>query len=399
MNSRERVLATIRHEEPDRVPIDLGAMGSTGIMAIAYRKLKQYLGIDAGQIRVYETMQQIAEIEQPILDRFHLDVVDVNNSWGSRPQAWKPWLLEDGSDAFVRVGFNPQSDGAGGFVIKDSRGNIRSRSPQGCLYFEPVYHPLAKMTAVEELQEWQPGQLSDQYLDHVHERAKALYENTDYAILGAFGGNIIESGQSLRGWGQFMIDLATDPEFTHALLNKLTELHLANLKRYLDAVGDYIQVIQMGDDLGTQSASQVSLEMYREFIKPRHNAIYQYVRDHSDVAVFLHSCGSISNLIPEFIDEGVDILNPVQTSAANMEPKMLKQEFGDQMTFWGGGCDTQAVLPNATPAEIREHVRQRMEIFKPGGGFIFNQIHNVQADVPPQNIVAMLDAAWEFGGY
>ena len=155
----------------------------------------------------------------------------------------------------------------------------------------------------------------------------------------------------------------------------------------------------MGDDRGTQSASQVSLEMYREFIKPRHNAIYQYVRDHSDVAVFLHSCGSISNLIPEFIDEGVDILNPVQTSAANMEPKMLKQEFGDQMTFWGGGCDTQAVLPNATPAEIREHVRQRMEIFKPGGGFIFNQIHNVQADVPPQNIVAMLDAAWEFGGY
>ena len=159
-----------------------------------------------------------------------------------------------------------------------------------------------------------------------------------------------------------------------------------------------IQIIQMGDDLGTQVATQLSPEMYREYVKPRHEAIYQYVREHSNLTVFLHSCGSIYKLIPDLIDAGVEILNPVQTSAAHMDPRRLKDEFGDQLTFWGGGCDTQTVLPTATPEEVREHVRERMEIFKPGGGFVFNQIHNVQPNVPPENVVAMLDAAYEYGG-
>ncbi|MDK1021360.1 MAG: uroporphyrinogen decarboxylase family protein [Candidatus Hydrogenedentes bacterium] len=399
MTSRERVLAAIRHQEPDRAPIDLGAMGSTGIQAIGYSKLKVLLGIDEGQTRVYDTMQQLAVVEKPIFERFHLDVVSVSSGLGAESEAWKPWVLPDGSDAYVPVGFNPESDGAGGYVVKDSKGNVRMRAPEGCLYFEPAYHPLAQMTTASELEDWNPRTLSDEYLDGLRVNAKFLSENTDYAILGGFGGNILEAGQSLRGWGQFMMDMAADPEFTHAMLDKLTALHLANLKRYLEAVGDYIQIIQMGDDLGTQSATQLSLAMYREYIKPRHKAIYQYVREHSDVAVFLHSCGSVYDLIPDFIDEGVQILNPVQTSAAKMDPRRLKEEFGDKLTFWGGGCDTQTLLPTATPAEVREHVRERMEIFKPGGGFIFNQIHNVQADVPPENVVAMLDAAYEFGAY
>jgi len=238
--------------------------------------------------------------------------------------------------------------------------------------------------------------LSNQRLDRLHARARSLYEETDYAILGGFGGNILEAGQFLRGWEQFMMDLAADPEFTHAMLGRLTEWHLANLERYLDAVGDHIQIIQMGDDLGTQIATQLSPAMYREYVKPCHKAIYRYVREHSDVAVFLHSCGSIYQLIPDLIEAGVEILNPVQTSAANMDPRRLKDEFGDRLAFWGGGCDTQTVLPAATPEEIREHVRERMEIFKPGGGFVFNQIHNVQPNVPPENVVAMLDAAYEF---
>jgi uroporphyrinogen decarboxylase len=398
MRSRERVLAAIQHHEPDRVPIDLGAMASTGIHAVAYNKLKAHLGIEEGQTRVYDTMQQLAAIERPILDRFHVDVVSLEDSLRADPADWKPWTLPDGSDAAVPHGFNPESDGAGGYVVRNSRGTVLSRAPKGCFFFEPSYHPLAHLKSASELEDWRPPTFSAQHLDALRERARFLYEETDYAILGGFGGNILETAQFLRGWEQFMLDLAADPEFAHALLERLAEWHLANLKLYLQAVGDHIQIVQMGDDLGTQAATQLSPEMYREFVKPCHQAIYQYVRQHSKLAVFLHSCGSIYKLIPDLIEAGVQILNPVQTSAAHMDPRRLKDEFGDQLTFWGGGCDTQTVLPTATAEEVREHVRERMEIFKPGGGFVFNQIHNVQPNVPPENVVAMLDAAYEYGG-
>lgn len=399
MTGRERFLAAIRHEEPDRVPVDMGGNGNTGIQAICYNKLKAYLGIDEGQTRVYDAMQQLAIVEIPVLERFHVDVISMANRLGAEPDAWKPGVLSDGSDAYVPVGFNPESDGEGGYVLKSSKGVVYMRAPKGCLYYEPCYHSLAHLTDVSELDDWNPRPLSNAYLDGQRAQAKFLYENTDYAIQGSFGGNILETGQGLRGWEQFMIDMAADPEFTHTMLNKLVASHLANLKLYLEAVGDYVQTIYMGDDLGTQTGMQISMAMYREYIGPHHKAIYQYVRQHSDVAVYLHSCGAVYDLIPAFIDEGVQILNPVQTSAVGMEPRRLKEEFGDKITFYGGGCDTQTVLSTATPDEIREHVRERMEIFKPGGGFIFSQIHNIQADVPPENVAAMLDAAYEFGAY
>jgi uroporphyrinogen decarboxylase len=360
-------------------------MASTGITAITYNKLKAYLGIDSGQTRVYDTMQQLAVIE--------------SNRLGTESPSWKPWILPDGSAAHIPARFNPESDGEGGYVVKNAEGTVLMRAPKGCLYFESTYHPLADLTSVAELEDWTPRIFSNRYLDRVHDNARILYENTDYAIMGSFGGNVIEAGQDLRGWAQFLMDMAGDPEFVHTMLDRLTETHISNLERYLEAAGDYIQIIQMGDDMGTQAAPQISLDMYREFIKPRHTTIYQYVREHSDVAVFLHSCGSIYELIPDLIEAGVQILNPVQTSATGMEPQRLKDEFGDRLVFWGGGCDTQTVLPTATTEEIREHVYTRMQIFKPGGGFVFNQIHNVQADVPIGNLVDMLDAAREFAAY
>ena len=401
MTSRERVLRAINHEQPDRMPIDFGGMRSTGIMAVAYNKLKQHLGITSGRTRVFDTMQQLAEVELPILERFHIDVVYVENSFGRHEDWWKPWTLPDGSPAYVPKSFDPESDGDGGYVTRDAQGHVTMRAPRGCLYFEPVYRELAHVASIAEIEEWELTPISEEYLDTIHERAGWIYENTDYAILGGFGGNVLETGQLfLRGWDQFMMDMAADPDFTHFLLDKVVEGHLRNLKRYLEALGDYIQIIQMGDDLGTQSAPQLSLGMYREFIKPRHRLIYQWVHDHyPNVHVFLHSCGSVYDLIPEFIEEGVEILNPVQTSAAKMDPRRLKKEFGDRMTFWGGGCDTQTVLPNASPEEIEEHVRERVAILKPGGGYVLNQVHNVQSNVPPENVTAMLDAAYGCAGY
>jgi uroporphyrinogen decarboxylase len=397
MNSRERVLKTIRHEEPDRVPLDLGGMASTGIMAIAYNKLKQRMGINPGPTRVYDVGQQLAEIDLEILAHFDCDVISMRNSLGRRPEQWRDWTLPDGSVGQMSVHSYPVRQGDE-WVLKNGE-QVWAHMPEGCLYFEGISHPLAgeRTGAAIKKHDWRV--FTDAELRLAQENAKYLFENTDLAIMAGFGGNILEIGQGLRGWEDFMLDLAMNDGYTQHLLGKMVENHLENLALFLDALKPYIQIIQMGDDMGTQAAPQVSVDMYRELIKPCHSQIYQYVHAHSDVHVFLHSCGSIYELIPDLIDAGVEILNPVQTSAVNMEPQRLKNEFGDKLTFWGGGLDTQQVLPNGTPEEVAEQVRERMEIFAPGGGFVFTQVHNIQANIPVENIIAEFEAAKKYRNY
>lgn len=395
--SRERVVKAIRHEEADRIPIDFGGMASTGIMAIAYAKLKAYLRITGGDIRVFDIGQQLAEVEPEILTRFGVDVISLENSLGEeQPGFWQPWKLPDGTACHVPAGIDLRPDEEnGGWLIWENGIPAQRMSPDS-LYFRQIFHPLAELTTPEELLAVPRPVISDEELRFLEMRAKTLYENTEFAIMANFGGSIHEAGQSLRGWGQFMMDLATGGAFIEDLIGGIVEAQLTNLALYVEAVGDYVQIIQFGDDLGTQDRPQMSRKMYQRYLKPGHQQLYQYVHQNSDCAVFLHSCGSIYPLIPDLIEAGVDILNPVQTSAANMDPEKLKAEFGDQITFWGGGCDTQQVLPNATPEEIENHVAKRAAIFAPGGGFVFNQVHNIQANVPPENIVAMFDAAMKF---
>ena len=395
--SRERVLKALRHEETDRVPIDFGSMASTGIMAIAYAQLKDHLGITSGQIRVFDIGQQLAEVELEILSRFGVDVISLENSLGEeQPGFWKPWQLPNGVDCQIPAGIDlrPDEDN-GGWLIWENGVPSQRMSPTS-LYFTQIFHPLSALTKLEELQAVPRPVISDEALRFLEMRAKFLYENTDFAIMANFGGSIHEIGQNLRGWAQFMLDLARGDAFTEDLIAGIVETQLTNLSLYLEAVGDYVQIIQFGDDLGTQDRPQMSRKMYQQFLKPGHTKLYQYVHQNSDCAVFLHSCGSIAPLIPDLIEAGVDILNPVQTSAKNMDPQQLKAEYGDQITFWGGGCDTQQVLPNATPDEIKQHVKERINIFAPGGGFVFNQIHNIQANIPPENIVALFETAREF---
>jgi len=396
MTSRERVLKAIRHEEADRLPIDFGGMASTGIMAIAYDRLKKHLGITSGEIRVFDMGQQLAEVEPEILSRFGGDVISLGNSLGEAPELWKPWKLPNGVDCKIPAEVDLRLDEeSGGWLIWEN-GLPMHRMAPGSLYFSEAIHPLADLTTPEELQYVPRPIISDEELKFLEMRAKALYENTDFAIMASFGGNILETGNSLRGFTRFMMDLAIGGAFVEDLIGGIVETQFLNLTLFLQAVGNYVQIVQFGDDLGMQDRLIISRSMYQKYIFPGHQQLFQYVHQNSNCAVFLHSCGSIRPLIPDLIAAGVDILNPVQTSAENMDPKQLKEEFGKRITFWGGGCDTQHVLPFASPDEVTRHVQEQIEILAPGGGFVFNQIHNIQADIPPKNIVAMFDAARQF---
>jgi uroporphyrinogen decarboxylase len=369
-------------------------MRSTGITALAYRRLKEHLGITEGNIYVYDTGQQLAVVEPPILDRFGVDVVplDLDQLLG-----WQPYTLPGGYPARIVAGFTTETAPDGSvYQLEDGR-RVRYRPPSSH-YFYRIYRPRAEATTSADLDPFPLRSYSDDELLLLRDRARHLYESTDYAIMGNFGGSILETGQGLRGWEQFMTDLARGGSFLEALLEKLTEFHLVNLARYLDTVGSYIQIIVMGDDLGTQYGLQISPQTYRRWIKPCHTRIYGYVRQHyPQVYVFLHSCGSIYPLIPDLIEAGVQVLNPVQISAAGMDPVRLKREFGADLTFWGGGCDTQHTLPHDTAQGVVTEVKRLLDIFAPGGGYVFNQVHNLQADVPPENVVAMLETAR--GGY
>ena len=413
MNSRERVLAAIAHKEPDRLPIDQGSNRSSGIMAIAYNRLKTHLGVRGGTTFVYDLVQQLAQPEQWYLDRFHVDAVDLGRAC-TAPDQWQPWTLPDGSPAAVPAWFRPEHQD-GGLVYRNSNGVAVAHMPQGSLYFDQTWWPLSGSDGLDHYEPlpekmnqvaWgalatppfdQP--LTGAHLEEIRQAARYLYETTDYAIALSIGCNLFEWAQWLLGMENLYVYLATAKRKLSRFLDRLTEVHLETLSQLLPRIRGFVQVLVVGDDLGMQTGPQISVEMYREFFLPRHKVIYEYAKKTSEAHILLHSCGGIYELLPSLIEAGVEILNPVQTSASRMEPERLKSEFGCDITFWGGGCDTQQVLAHGTPGEVRADVRRRLEVFMPGGGFIWNPIHNIMADVPPENVVAMLDAAYEFGAY
>lgn len=392
MNHRERVIAAIRHQPVDRLPIDIGGMRSTGIMAVAYNKLKNHLGIQDGEILVFDTMQQLAYVEAPIRDRFDLDVVILDLGM---LKGWRNYTLADGTPAKISANFLTESDGEGGeYSLDEDDGSRVGHRPADSFYFDTVATPpLAFAETIDDLDRYDWPVYKDEDLELLRKEARRLHDETDYAILGSFGGAFLEGGQGLRGWDQFMMDIAGDRKFTEAVLDRMLANSLRNVDMYLDAVGDYIQIIQMGGDMGTQNGPQIRPKVYYEVFQPREKALWGHIHQRKpEVAVFLHCCGGIYDLIPGIIDAGCNILNPVQVSAKGMDPERLKREFGDQICFWGGGCDTQTVLPFATPDEVYAHTRRNIEIFAPGSGFVFTQVHNIQAGVPVENILAMLQA-------
>ena len=399
MTGRERIQTALAHRQPDTVPIDLSGHRSSGIAAIAYPRLRAALGLEPRPIRVYDLIQQLAVVDEDVLDRFGIDTVELGRGFARDASDWAEWVLPDGTPCLVPAWSVPERE-EGRWVLRSEDGKVLCAMPDGAIYFEQTYFPYfeddtAPLDAAMAEGMWSalcspPG--PDVDADALAAGARALRAGTDRAVVGLFGGNLLEAGQWLYRMDRFLMLLAAEPQRAHRFLDRLVDYHLANLQRYLAAVGDSIDVIAFGDDLGTQTAPQMSPAMYREFFKPRHAALWRRAKELADVKVMLHCCGEVRALLPDLIEAGLDAINPVQISCPGMDAAGLKADFGRDLVFWGGGCDTQTVLPTASPEAVADHVRRQVAALGPGGGFVFQQVHNILANVPAENIVAMLDA-------
>lgn len=383
MNSRDRLLSALRHEEADRIPFDLGGTVTSGIHKIAYTNLLNYLGIEKREVITCEYLQQLAAIDEDILVRLG---VDVRPLYSNAPERLMPkFFIEGGSEKFYDM-----------FKIK-------WRKPLGHgLYFDFEEHPFANFTTIKEVEDFEfPDPLEDVRYLGVRDRAKNIRSSTGagLALAGIYAG-IVETACWLRGMENFMVDMAADRMMAEAILDKIVEFKAKFWHKALTTYGDYVDVVIEADDLGTQTSLLFSPQQYREVIKPRHKYLFDTIKKAKpDVFIFVHSCGNIFNLLPDFIEIGVDAINPVQVTCKDMDTRILKKEFGKDLTFWGGGIDSANILNKGTTQQVKDEVKRRIDDLAPGGGFVFAAVHNIQPDVPPQNIMAMVETLHEYGVY
>lgn len=408
MNSRERVLAAVNFQTPDRVPIDLGGIRASGINAVVYDQLKRRMGLDS-PTRIHDSMQILAELDLEVIEKLHVDVLPLEPMTAA-------WARQDASqgvrktlfcglDVYFPPGTNIAEREDGSWVYKGADGSDISRMPKDGYYFD-FLRPTMASTRIDP-DAFQPSDtVADEDLDAFAEHGRFFYENTDKALLG-WGSSISMMGLSALlsdnitqgSLDEWLCMLMTEKETANDMMGRYVDATIKQTELYHQAVGDYCFAWGVAsDDAGTQIGELLSPDLFVEMIKPHYQRLCDWVHSHTNWKTYLHSCGSIYRYIPEWIDSGIDILNPVQIAAANMEPERLMNEFGGKIVFWGGGCDTQSVLPFGTPEEVREHVRKNIEIFtsRPGG-FVFTQVHNIQQDVPVENVEAMFQAAYEFG--
>jgi len=411
MTSRERVLAAIEHKQGDKVPVDLGATPSSCISAIAYNNLKKHLGITQGQTRIYDVVQQLAEPEDFIIEKFGVDVLDVGRAFNVDSDKWYDVKLVDGSKAQYPKWFRPVKQPDGSWLAYDKEGDLIAKMPSTGTFFDQCEFPYVDgypanfddlpkamskvMWAIFAPSPWDHAGEED-FWDRLREKCIELRKTTDKALLLGIGCNLFEWGSFLRRMDNFMMDVVADSDNVAKLLDALMESHMAGLEKACKYVGDVVDIIKFGDDLGMDTGPFMSPDSYKELFLPRHKQLCDYVKKNSSMKTMLHSCGGIYKLIPGLIEAGFEILNPVQTSCVDMEPEKLKEEFGNDITFWGGGCDTRDILNRATPKQVKEHVLERLEIFSKDGGFVFNTVHNILPEIEPENIIAMFEAVEEF---
>jgi uroporphyrinogen decarboxylase len=404
MTSRERVLTTLNHQVPDRFPIDLSGHRSSGIHWQTYIELRRKLGLPIQKVRVYDPIQQLAVVDTDILDLFQVDTIELGRGFSLEDKDWADWVTYDGVVCQMPSWANPER-GDQEWIYRSNKGRIIAHKPDSALYFEQTYYPFQEKDDLDKIPDaltecmWatvcsppSPDIRSRAQKATLQEGARRLRASTDRAILGLFGGNLLELGQMLYRNDNFLAMLVENPERAEDFLDRLVEMHLSNLEHYLSAVGPYIDIIVFGDDLGMQRGPQISPATYRRFFKPRHQRMWQRTKELANVKVMLHSCGGVRQLLPDLIEAGLDAINPVQISCRGMDARELKHEFAGRLVFWGGGCDTQVTLPVSSPEEIRRHVHEQIQILAPGGGFVFQQVHNIMAQVPPENVIAMYEA-------
>jgi uroporphyrinogen decarboxylase len=398
---RERILTTLQHKEPDRVPIDLGGTESSGMTAAAYTQLKRHLGLPPG-CRVFEPYQHVALIEDDLKDRFDIAAYPVI----FEPRRWRAAQLPDGSPCELPEEWRTTTAPDG---VEEARapdgGVIGRRAPTGH-HFDPVNPPLAGVQTVADIARQRNAiarfdwpHFADESVKKLAERARRLRAGSDRAAILNFQSHLLAAGQLLRGFDNFMSDLILDPALADALLAELVDAYCQRADLLFPALEDLVDVVLVNDDLGTQQGPMLSPDLYRARIKPHQRRLFSHLKEVSGAFLLLHSCGSVRWVIPDLIDVGVDALNPVQVSAGGMDSAQLERDFGRDITFWGGGCDTQHILNRGTEREVREEVERRISDFAPGGGFVFCQVHNVQPEVPPRNVVAMLEAAADLGAH
>lgn len=421
MNSRERVLAAISHQEPDLVPLDLGASAVTGMHASAVYRLRQALHLDppGTPVKVIEPYQILGEIKPDLIDALGVDVLQlppVKTMFGYRNENWKPWKLFDGTPVEVPEAFNTTPD-ENGDILMYPEGDIAAkpsgRMPNGGFYFDAIVRqpPIdeTRLDPADNLEEFEP--ISPEDLAHFASHADTLYRETDKAILANFGGTAfgdialvpatwLKNPRGIRDIAEWYMSTVTRRDYVWKVFERQCEIGLENLEKIHQVVGEKVAAVFVtGTDFGAQGGPFISPKTYRNLFKPFHRQVNGWIHQHTGWKSFIHSCGSVAALIPDFIDAGFDILNPVQISAAGMEAQGLKAKFGDQITFWGGGIDTQNILPFGSPQEVRQQVKQNLFTFGKDGGFVFNTIHNVQAGVPTENLTALYRAFSEYRTY
>ena len=413
MTSRERVALALNHQEPDRVPLDLGGSPVTSMHVSSVYLLRQALELDepGTPVKVVEPYQMLGEIEPDLIDALGVDVVPLQGPWtlfGFKNENWKPWALFDGTPVLIPEAFNTEPEPNGDILMYpegDRSVAPSGRMPHGGYYFDTIVRqePLdeSMLNPEDNLEEF--GPISAEGLAYFAREAERLFTETDKAIFANFGGTafgdiamvpapFLKHPRGIRDVEEWYISTVLRRDYVYQVFEKQCEIGLANLEKIFGAVGNRVSVLFVtGTDFGMQTGPFISPQTYRELYQPFHKRVNDWVHRHTAWKTFTHTCGSVVELLPDFIDAGFDILNPVQCSAKGMDPRQLKARFGDGIVFWGGGVDTQHTLPFGTPQQVRAEVAERIAIFAPGGGFVFNTIHNVQAQIPVENLLALYE--------
>jgi len=417
MSSRDRVLKALAHETPDAVPLDLGGTPVTGIHVSCVAALRDHYGLEKRPVKVHEPYQMLGLVEEDLKRAIGVDVEGVagrETLFGFRNDGWKPWQTPDGLEVLVSEGFETTADDRGGTLIYP-KGNTSAppsgRMPKGGYFFDTIIRQQEidedELDPADNLEEF--GPITEQALDEI-QRDVEVAAATGRAVIAVFGGTalgdialvpapFLEHPKGIRDIAEWYMSLKTRPDYIREVFSRQCDIALANHERIYQRVGDAVDVVMTcGTDFGTQTSSFCSVETFRELWFPYYKRVNDWIHENTSWKVFKHSCGSVERFLDSFIGCGFDILNPLQCSAADMEPARLKDEYGGDLVFWGGAVDTQRILPFGAPAEVREQVLRRCEIFARDGGFVFATIHNVQARTPVENVVAAIDAVHEFNG-